>query len=151
MCLTPSLSSQSPLSLVFILFPVTLCYAKLLQSYPARLLSPWDSAGKNTGVGCHALLQQANLLHPGIKLFPALAGGFFTTSATCCSQIKTQWETEGRGSGSAVLPRGQSRMLEDYLCGGLRRGGGGKVMMTKSAPFGEGCCPAESPPRSYTG
>ena len=24
---------------------------------PARLLSPWDSSGKNTGVGCHALLQ----------------------------------------------------------------------------------------------
>ena len=22
-----------------------------------RLLCPWDSAGKNTGVGCHALLQ----------------------------------------------------------------------------------------------
>ena len=25
--------------------------------YPARLLCPWDSPGKNTGVGCHALLQ----------------------------------------------------------------------------------------------
>ena len=24
---------------------------------PARLLRPWDSPGKNTGVGCHALLQ----------------------------------------------------------------------------------------------
>ena len=24
---------------------------------PARLLSPWDSPGKNTGVACHALLQ----------------------------------------------------------------------------------------------
>ena len=23
----------------------------------ARLLRPWDSPGKNTGVGCHALLQ----------------------------------------------------------------------------------------------
>ena len=31
-----------------------------LQPYgpePARLLCPWDSPGKNTGVGCHALLQ----------------------------------------------------------------------------------------------
>ena len=27
----------------------------LLQ--PARLLCPWDSPGKNTGAGCHALLQ----------------------------------------------------------------------------------------------
>ena len=24
---------------------------------PARLLRPWDSPGKNTGVGCHCLLQ----------------------------------------------------------------------------------------------
>ena len=24
---------------------------------PARLLCPWDAPGKNTGVGCHALLQ----------------------------------------------------------------------------------------------
>ena len=24
---------------------------------PTRLLCPWDSSGKNTGVGCHALLQ----------------------------------------------------------------------------------------------
>ena len=24
---------------------------------PTRLLSPWDSPGKNTGVGCHVLLQ----------------------------------------------------------------------------------------------
>ena len=31
-----------------------------LQSHgwqPARLLCPWDSPGKNTGVGCHALIQ----------------------------------------------------------------------------------------------
>ena len=25
--------------------------------YPTRLLCPWDSPGKNTGLGCHALLQ----------------------------------------------------------------------------------------------
>ena len=28
-----------------------------LYGLPARLLSPWDSPGRNTGVGCHALLQ----------------------------------------------------------------------------------------------
>ena len=47
-------------------------YAKLLQScltiwpyglQPARLLCPWDSLGKNTGVGCHALLQGVFLTH----------------------------------------------------------------------------------------
>ena len=38
-----------------------------------------ESPGKNTGVGCHALLQ-GNLPNPGIEpRSPTLAGGFFTT------------------------------------------------------------------------
>ena len=46
---------------------------------PARLLCPWDFPGKNTGVGCHALLQ-GNLPNSGIKTTStALAGGLFTT------------------------------------------------------------------------
>ena len=45
---------------------VCVCVCKLLQSCPtvrpyglqsSRLLYWWDSTGKNTGVGCHALLQ----------------------------------------------------------------------------------------------
>ena len=32
-----------------------------LQS--TRLLCPWDAPGKNTGVGCHALLQRIFLTH----------------------------------------------------------------------------------------
>ena len=40
---------------------------------------PWDSPGKNTGAGCHALLQ-GDLCNPGIKpaslTSPALAGEF---------------------------------------------------------------------------
>ena len=45
---------------------ITLCYAKSLQScptlqphrrQPTRLPRPWDSPGKNTGVGYHFLLQ----------------------------------------------------------------------------------------------
>ena len=44
--------------------------------YPARLLCPWDSPGKNTGVGCCFLLHS----DPGMKLVsPALAGRFFST------------------------------------------------------------------------
>ena len=46
---------------------------------------PWDSPGKNTGVGCHSLFQ-GDLPDPGIELTslmsPALAGRFFTTSVT---------------------------------------------------------------------
>ena len=36
---------------------------------PARLFCPWDSPGRNTGVGCHALLQGIFLtqgLNPGV-------------------------------------------------------------------------------------
>ena len=48
------------------LFAAAAAAAKLLQScltlrshrrQPIRLLRPWDSPGKNTGVGCHLLLQ----------------------------------------------------------------------------------------------
>ena len=50
--------------------------------WPARLLCPWDSPGKNTGVGCHAFLQGSflpqgsnpNFLH----MSPALQVDFFT-------------------------------------------------------------------------
>ena len=54
-----------------------------LQS-PTRLLYPWDSPGKNTGVCCHALLQGIFPIQ-GLNLClmsPALAGRFFTTSTT---------------------------------------------------------------------
>ena len=43
-----------------------------------RLLRPWDSPGRDTGVGCHFLLQ-GFFPNPGIEpTSPALAGGFFT-------------------------------------------------------------------------
>ena len=44
---------------------------------PIRLLCPWDSPGKNTGVGCHALLQgifPTQGLNPG----PPYCSRFFT-------------------------------------------------------------------------
>ena len=50
----------------------------LLQLYPVRLLCQWDFPGKNTGVGCHFLLQGIFLrwVEPAS---PTLAGRFFTT------------------------------------------------------------------------
>ena len=58
--------------------------AKSLHCEPLRLLCPWLSPGKNTGLGFHALLQE-DLLDPGIKTTflksPALAHRFFTTKA----------------------------------------------------------------------
>ena len=50
----------------------------------ARLFCPWDSPGKNIGVGSHFLLQgifltQVSNMSPAS---PALAGRFFTISTT---------------------------------------------------------------------
>ena len=41
---------------------MAICVTQLLSCdslglYPARLLCPWDSPGKKTGMGCHAFLQ----------------------------------------------------------------------------------------------
>ena len=41
--------------------------------YPARLLCPWDFPGKNTGVGCHFLLQPRDRTRVSCK------ADFFTT------------------------------------------------------------------------
>ena len=48
---------------------------------PARLLCPWNSPGKNTGVGCHSLLQGIFPTQDGshISCTPTLAGRLFTT------------------------------------------------------------------------
>ena len=58
--------------------------------YPTRLLCLWATPGKNTGVGCLALLQ-GNLPDPGIEpapfMPPASAGGFFTTTPTREAQL----------------------------------------------------------------
>ena len=56
----------------------TLCYP-MDYSLPGSSFCPWDSPGKNIGVGCHSFPD------PGIRsaslLSPALVGRFFTTSA----------------------------------------------------------------------
>ena len=40
---------------------------------PTRLLCPWDSPGKNTGVGCHALLQGIFLTQGSNQYFSRLS------------------------------------------------------------------------------
>ena len=65
---------------------------------PTRLPCPWDFPGKNTGAGCHFLLQRIFLTQGSNLrlLFPALAGGFFTTGATleCGDLIPSPMKTE---------------------------------------------------------
>ena len=54
---------------------------------PTRLPHPWDSPGKNTGVGCHFLLQ-GNLLDAGIELgSPALQTDSLPTELSGKSQF----------------------------------------------------------------
>ena len=66
------------------------------ELFPSRLLCPWDSPGKNTGVGCRPLLQ-GSLPHPGIKSMPltspALTGGFFTTVTTWEAPWRDKWRS----------------------------------------------------------
>ena len=63
-------------------------HPKSLQYYglePARPLCLWDSSGKNTVMGCQALLQGIFLtrgIEPASPASLPLAGGFFTTSTT---------------------------------------------------------------------
>ena len=51
---------------------------------PAKFLCPWDSPGKNTGVGFHLLIQGSSqpVTQPASLKSPALASVFFTTSTT---------------------------------------------------------------------
>ena len=52
------------------------CLSVTYGLYPSRLLCPWDSVGKNTGVGCHFLLQGIflNQRLNSSPASPALAG-----------------------------------------------------------------------------
>ena len=62
---------------------------------PARPLCPGDSPGKNTGVGCHALLQGIFPTQGSnpclLPVSPALAGRLFTTNVTW----EAPWERAG--------------------------------------------------------
>ena len=115
------------------------------ELYPTRLLCPWNSPGKNTGVGCHFLFQG---IFPTQGLNPSLLH---------CRQ--TLYHVSHQGS-----PQALSKTFNSYLAqapglaafslsftGGLDPAG---VTATVSGQLGEGevfCCPAWSltsvPPR----
>ena len=48
---------------------------------PTELLCPWDSPDKNTGVGCHSLLQESSQPRDRTHI-SCIAGEFFTIWAT---------------------------------------------------------------------
>ena len=58
-------------------------YDPMHCSLPGFSGGPWDSPGKNIGVGCHALLQgifQSQGIEPVSFMSPALAGSFLLLS-----------------------------------------------------------------------
>ena len=65
--------------------------------WPARLLCPWDSPGKTTGVDCHFLIQGIFLTHVWMEpKSPALADGFFTAEPPgkpilACNPLQKIW------------------------------------------------------------
>ena len=92
-CSSSDASQKIHTQQVGVFLSMCLATANLLQScptvqpyglHPARLLCPWDSPGKNTGVGCHALLHgifPTRESNPGLSRLPELAARFLTTSA----------------------------------------------------------------------
>ena len=65
--------------------------------YPWRLLRPWNSPGKNTGVGCHFLLQGIFLtqgLNPGLL--------YCRQIVYCLSHQLLFWKT-GEGNGAYII------------------------------------------------
>ena len=62
---------------------------------PARLLYPGYFPGKNARVGCHFLLQEIFLISGSNQprlMYPTLADGFFTTTATW--EAHTIWDRQ---------------------------------------------------------
>ena len=57
--LVPAEHTVGPLVSQYIVVAYSVVFHSLQSHglYPARLLCPWDFPGKNTGVGCHFLLQ----------------------------------------------------------------------------------------------
>ena len=77
---------------------------------PTRALCPWDAPGKNTGVGCHALLQRIflpgdqthvclRLLHRRRILYPV---GHLGSSGHM--RATKQWDCDGRFGGRVKWP-----------------------------------------------
>jgi len=73
---------------------------------PTRLLCPWNSPRKNTGVGCHGLLQgspRTRLLPEHVSCVSCIADGFCTHWATWEAHQRLQYVAEVLSSCPAVI------------------------------------------------
>ena len=76
---------------------------------PARLLCPWGSPGKDTGVGCHALLQRWTLQIAFENLHRLMAAAAAAKSLQSCPTLCDP--TDGSPPGSPVPGILQARVL----------------------------------------
>ena len=58
---------------------------------PAWFICPWDSLGKNTGVGCHFLFHRGSSRPRDGTQVSCIAGGFFIAWATREAQVAVNW------------------------------------------------------------
>ena len=83
-CVAPVLSAHLFCFILTTLRSLCACVSGSVMSDslgPHRLLCPWDSPGKNTGVDCCSLLQRIFLAR-NQTLVSGIAGRFFTVQAT---------------------------------------------------------------------
>ena len=73
---TPENNFQNPTTNTVLVAQSCLTLCKPYGLKPARLLCLWDSLGKNSGVGGHALLQGSSQLRDWTQV-SCIAGGFF--------------------------------------------------------------------------
>ena len=70
---------------------------------PARLLCPWDSPGKGTGVGCYFLLWGNFLTQRSNSMSPALVEFFTTDHLGICGRKKKRRSSVPRSASWLVL------------------------------------------------
>ena len=114
-----NLCAQNSEGFVFIVFLLSAAAAKSLQSCPTLCdpidgsppgSCPWDSPGKNTGVGCHFLLQ---CMKVKVKLLSRVR--LFETPWTAAYQAPLSMEFSRQEYWSG-LPLPSPLLLSSYVC-----------------------------------
>ena len=80
---------------------------------PTRLSRPWDSQGKNTGVGCHFLLQCMKVKEESEKVGLKLS---IQKTKIMASGPITSWQIDGETVADSFLARGHSKITTDGNC-----------------------------------
>ena len=82
---------ESATLMIIVLYSAVLCLVASVMCdslwpyglYPTRFVCPWDSPGKNTGMGCYTRLHRIfSTQGSNLRLSLALAAGFFISGAT---------------------------------------------------------------------